>query len=1052
MHTPSIRQLRQAAAQPKPRSLLRRALPWLAGLVLAWIVFGFFIAPPLIKSRAITELSSRLNREVAIERIQFNPLTLALTIEGLAITDPDGTPFLGWRRLFVNFDSFSFFTGEWRFQAIALEQLTGRIALAEDGTFNFADLLPTDSPAKPATPPTAESPLRPLRIAHLTLTEAAVDFSDASREQPFATTIGPVSFTLLDFHTGGDRDAPYEFTALTGHGETLDWRGTVSVNPLQSTGQIGLRGLRLDKYSPYYADLLTAQVRSGLLDFSSRYTLDLAGPQPAFSLEGGEIRLSSLNLHEPDRDRPFLSLKQVTVEGLRADLATRSASVRKVAFAGGQLTARRAADGSLDLATLLTPPITGTPAPASDASTPLTAGDQPPVTWPEVKVLALTVENFAFTFEDRSTPRRAWLEIPKLNLDLRDFALNDPGRALPFELSAAFPDSGALTLHGTLSWQPLTASLRVGLVGFPLPTFGPYLEPFFNTRLASGSLATEGTLDLSPDGAITYAGELSLDAFRTVDPLLSEDFIKWETLRLDGLLAASEPPALRIENLLWKGLDASLIIDPEGRTNLAAALTPPPSPSDPARLQAAASPNDTPPSPDPLIEINRITLEGVGLRFADRTFQPASRAALTNLRGTLSGLSSSALARADLDLRGEVDGVAPFTLVGQLNPLGSPAFADLKTTFERIDLQAAAGPYLRKYAGYELARGTLSLDIDFNLQDRQIVSDNRITLDQFFLGARTNSPDATRLPVSLAVALLRDGRGQIALAPGIRGSLDDPEFRISGVILRIFVNLIARAATSPFALLGSMFGGGGEELGYQLFPAGLAALDENEVAKLQTVARALRERPALNLDLIGGYDPVADLHHLRHAMLDLHLRTLAWERLRAVDPLTPPPGQLQLDETLRTELIREFYAAHFTVSPLAPATEGQPETLLPSVNGAAPAQEAAPATRRPSRHLGRLPRFSSSPAPTAPTRRSSEAPPTEVADTEDAPAIGPRLEEMRASLAASMPVPEDALAALANGRAETVRRWLMEQGEVPPGRIFLSPIRPSGRRVDLSLR
>ena len=67
---------------------------------------------------------------------------------------------------------------------------------------------------------------------------------------------------------------------------------------------------------------------------------------------------------------------------------------------------------------------------------------------------------------------------------------------------------------------------------------------------------------------------------------------------------------------------------------------------------------------------------------------------------------------------------------------------------------------------------------------------------------------------------MKDREGKIILDVPIEGSLDDPKFRIGKVVARAIVNILEKVATSPFSLLGAVFGGGGEELGYAGFCAG----------------------------------------------------------------------------------------------------------------------------------------------------------------------------------------------------------------------------------------
>ena len=136
-------------------------------------------------------------------------------------------------------------------------------------------------------------------------------------------------------------------------------------------------------------------------------------------------------------------------------------------------------------------------------------------------------------------------------------------------------------------------------------------------------------------------------------------------------------------------------------------------------------------------------------------------------------------------------------------------FVDLKARITDLDLSPAS-PYSGKYAGYAIEKGKLSLDVKYSINGRKLDSQNDILIDQFNFGRRVESPEATSLPVRLAVALLKDRNGVIKLDLPVTGSLDNPKFSVWGVIKKIIVNLITKAATSPFSLLEAAFGGGGE--------------------------------------------------------------------------------------------------------------------------------------------------------------------------------------------------------------------------------------------------
>jgi hypothetical protein len=133
-------------------------------------------------------------------------------------------------------------------------------------------------------------------------------------------------------------------------------------------------------------------------------------------------------------------------------------------------------------------------------------------------------------------------------------------------------------------------------------------------------------------------------------------------------------------------------------------------------------------------------------------------------------------------------------------------------------------------------------------------------------------PDVTKLPVLLAVALLKNGKGEIDINLPISGSLDDPQFSVGSIVWKMIGNLIVKAITSPFALLGSIFGSGGEQLEYLEFDPGRATLAKAAEDKLKVLAKALNDRPALKLDIIGRIDPNTDKEGLKQALLERKIK------------------------------------------------------------------------------------------------------------------------------------------------------------------------------------
>ncbi len=1057
---------RRKRAQPRRR----RGRGWLiaAGVVVFLILFGFFGLPPIIRAQAIKILSAELNgRAVTIEKIRVNPLVLSASIEGFAITNPDGTPFVSWRRVYANFDSFSIFTGQWRFQAVEIDDFAASVSRDEAARFNFQDLLdkaaaPSETPAEPAEP--AGKP-RPLYVGRVAVSGAKIDFADRSLANPFATTVGPISFELSRFNTAGDARAPYSFDAVTESGERFAWTGTVSLDPVKSQGEFDLAGIRLGKYSPYHAAFHNADLRSGELHVSGRYAVDLSGDQPQAVLENGAVTLRDFSVAVRGEEAALLELKQLSLAGIAADLAANTARVDRIALDGGHARLRRAADGTLNALKLLPASPTASPhGGGGNAAGPATAPALPDFTLGE-----LAVSGFSVEVEDLATPRPAKVAVESIDFTLANFALLRLDQKLPLGLDVKLAAGGTISLKGEAALQPLSAAAQLAVADVALTPFSPYVEPAVNIRLADGRARTAGSV-LLENNALTYTGDAGLDQLVVLDPVQAETFVTLGSLALNGLRFVSDPLALHLDEIVLTEPAARVVVQADGTLNLAAALSPAPVGASLARPEPVASPSpSTPAAPPPDITIGKVAIRAASLGYEDRSVKPAARTALT-LDGDITGLSSAQLARADVNLTGRVDGSAPIAITGKLNPLGQPAYSQLTVDFTDIDLPAVLGPYLGKYAGHELARGSLTLDVDFNLADRKIAAGNVITLDQFTLGAKTNSPDATKLPVGLAIALLKDSSGQIVIDVPIKGSLDDPKFKIGRVVLRVITNILVKAATSPFSLLGAAFGGGGDELAYQLLQPGAVQPTETEAKKLETVAKALLARPALQLDIQGSYAADADRAALQRTRLDAQIRHRLWEQLRATTPDLPPPDQLGVTPEQNAALLIQLYNETF------PPAEGAYAPVIATAEGAIltappPAAETTSRDSRadvdPARNGGR--RFgprgsfsfggtssgsSAAPTPTStvilPVPEGTPGAPSELMTADGVPVLTPEL--AAAKLAAAIEVTDDDLRALADQRAQAVRTWLTTTGAVPAERVFVIASGAKGSRVDFNLR
>jgi hypothetical protein len=450
-------------------------------------------------------------------------------------------------------------------------------------------------------------------------------------------------------------------------------------------------------------------------------------------------------------------------------------------------------------------------------------------------------------------------------------------------------ENGQLDSQGSVALKTFDSAVDLSLSGLDLPALQPYIAQAAALTLYRGRLGIKGHADYAaepPRGKpkLRVALTLDVDDLATRDNYLHEELASWRALHIAGLRYQMAPDSLSIERILIKGAYGRVVVGPKGKLNVSELMHPAaagasadtateaPSRKSAHRAKpevAASAPAKSSAMP---MKIGRIDIEDSTADFTDQSIEPKFSAAIFNLKGSVVGLSSDPASRATIDLAGSVDRYAPVSIKGQLNVLSAALYTDIGMSFSNIELPTF-NPYSGKYAGYNIAQGKLSTEIHYHVANRKLEATHHIVIDQLEFGAATESKQAAPLPVKLAVSLLKDRNGVIDLNLPVSGTLDDPKFRIAPIIWKVFVNLIEKAVTAPFALLGSMFGGG-PQLSYIDFPAGLASLTAEQQQKLSELSKALVERPQLKLAIPLHTQADGDDAALEHAVLDTSLKAV----------------------------------------------------------------------------------------------------------------------------------------------------------------------------------
>lgn len=845
-----------APAAPRRSRWLRRVVAAVAAVALYALV-GYVVVPRVAKRQLEARLPELLRRPTTVEVITFDPFLFTVGVKNLVITERSGAPFFSVAELFVDLTALPLVTGELRFAEIRVSTPRLAFALEQGGRLSFADLFEGTGAAREAKGDEedaegAEASKPPkVTIDHFQLSRGAVRFEDASKAERFETEIAPLDLELTDFSTAPAANSPYTVRARIEPGTTLEWSGELGLDPLRSSGRLAITGVDLTSLGPYLRDVSQLALARGRLDVRGTYAFDASRGATALTLLNGLVAVRELAVTAKGANEPLVRFAELAVKGIALDLAKQDVRIDAIEWTGLDANVTRTKDGAIDLAVLAGPPRAKTSTRAASATQVAEAETTAPP-W-AVAVALVRVSSAAVAFRDLVPATPGALRMRDLFVEVRDVKLPLAG-ALPVRAGVTLEERGRITLDGAVT--PKTGAVDVALAAdaLPLAPLEPWVAEAVAIGLDDGVVSTHGRLSIDGE-RLSYAGDLAVERLKVSD-VAGAELASFERLAVDRLSWSSVPAETKLGTVKLTGARARVVVRADGTMNVSALVKPPkPGDSPATQVPEKEAPAKT--------SMERFVLERLSLDYTDRTL-PTPFTTKVQLSGSLGPWASPVAVRSKVDLKGRLD-LAPMSITGTVRPSGKQSDVELKVELTGWDLVATT-PYSVKHVAYPIEKGKLSLKLGYRVADKKLEGANSVLVDQLTFGEKVESPDATSLPVKLALAILTDRDGKIELDLPVSGDLDDPELSFGGIIWKTLVNVLEKVATSPFALIGALVGGG-EELRAVTFEPGLAVLAPAELEKLAKIAEALTDRPGLRLAISGGLDPAADVGALARAAL-----------------------------------------------------------------------------------------------------------------------------------------------------------------------------------------
>lgn len=870
-------------------ALLLVALYWAAG---TWL------APRLLRDAAQDWTRTNLKQELALGEIKVDPFAFRVDIADIAI--PAKAPMVSVRRLALDFDIRSLFADSYRLDRVSITQPRVRAIVGEDGKLNLLALVPPPNP----------DPFPSVLIADLKVADGGAYLADFSRANRPDTNLAPIDFELKNLHTTRDEGGGFRLTALSEKGEAFAFQGKLSMAPIASRGGVAIRNLQAISVQEFLGDLLPVPLKAGRIDLDLAYTgaygptgssfavrlptltlsgLGLGGTPRLLNADvaagtlaltdieaqgqmptGGSLRSSAsvggiaardLRLAGTGRARgESVTLKSADLQRLTYDPATAALAIATVRLAGFDTTINRTPDGQFSIMRFAsnTPPEPG-------AAAPIPAIGELSLTDARIRIVDFAV-----------TPQASWVITP-LTVTARGKSGSLASGPLAISVDGKLNGKTSFAASGDINAGTPSADLKVRLANFPVAAAVPYSIDFPALQIVKGTLGAEGRVRYSPS-AMGYSGNAAVDDLELIETYQKSDLVAWKRLALTGIEAT--PKRLDIDRAELVAPYSDLIILADGTLNFQrlvtmnptpivtpAANAPPPSKLTRAQRReqanrlaaekeatarearaALAAPVREPAIP---VRVKRLDIRQGTLAFADYSLSPNFAARVEGVNGTVTDISNSPRAVAKLKLAGYViDKYSPVSIEGEVNPLQYDRRTDIDMAFRNIELPVF-NPYSGRFAGFAIAKGKLTTELGYTIDNRALEASHHIVIDQLEWGEATDSKEKVSLPLKFATSLLKDKNGVIELDVPVSGTLDDPEFAIGPIVWKIIGNLLEKVLTAPFRALGDLFGGK-EDVQFVDFAAGKADVPADATSNLAGIARGLSEKPELRLDIPSG--------------------------------------------------------------------------------------------------------------------------------------------------------------------------------------------------------
>lgn len=448
----------------------------------------------------------------------------------------------------------------------------------------------------------------------------------------------------------------------------------------------------------------------------------------------------------------------------------------------------------------------------------------------------LTISEGYIRYEDETVPTTS--ELKNLNLKIPEIAWDNSNS----ELGADFilGESGNVKIGGHIDQAAGRYRVNLKTEGIDLEPFAGYFKSYVNAGTVEGLVSTDLTISGEMDNPLNVKvfGEGSIKDFAIADtnqePFISAknawtkidslDIARWNFCFAD--IVVEEPLV-------------TAVIEPES-TNIETILAP--------YLADTLSTDST----EVHYSIRNLNLKGGRIAFADMTLRRPFRFDISNLDFIMKDLRDDASNiplefSMALNQSGVLKGKAQVDMINPMN-------FSLDGFIHDLDL-VSLSPYSEFYLARPVTRGVFNYDINLVMTPAALENNNRIAIDNLEIGKRKKEKPVYRVPVGLALYVLKDRNDHIGFELPVTGNPSSPKFRLRRIIWKTFEEFLLKTGTQPVNFIGHKLGVDPESIKQIPFNYLQDSLLTDQIRTLDKIAQIITKKPDLSFSLVQTTDP-----------------------------------------------------------------------------------------------------------------------------------------------------------------------------------------------------